>query len=70
MRRMSMMEPHHSHLSHKKAIVVLVRGTNKLMRYVPFISQLFGAIEYFISHHSHKNRQEAEETEGITSIMV
>jgi len=52
MQRMSMTEPHHSHLSHKKTI---------LMREMNADAD---------SHLSHKNRQEAEETEGITSIMV
>ena len=52
MRRMSMTEPHRSHLSHKKTILMQEMTADA------------------DSHHSHKNRQEAEETEGITSIMV
>ena len=52
MRRISMTDPHCSHLSHKKTILMQEMIANA------------------DSHHSHKNRQEAEETEGITSIMV
>jgi len=52
MRRMSTMEPHRSHLSHKKTILMQETTANA------------------DSHHSHKNCQEAEETEGITSSMV
>ena len=44
------MDPHRSHLSHKKTI---------LMQEV---------IADADSHPSHKNHQEAEETEGITSL--
>ena len=46
------MEPHHSHLLHKKTILMqeMTADTD--------------------SHLLHKNRQEAEETGGITSIMV
>jgi len=51
MRRMSTMEPHCSHLSHKKTILMQEMTADA------------------DSHHSHKNCQEAEETEGITSIM-
>jgi len=51
-RRMSTMEPHRSHLSHKKTILMQEMTADA------------------DSHHSHKNRQEAEETEGITSSMV
>jgi len=50
--RMSTMEPHCSHLSHKKTILMQEMTANA------------------DSHHSHKNCQEAEETEGIMSIMV
>jgi len=42
------MEPHHSHLSHKKTILMQETTADA------------------DSHLSHKNRQEAEETEGIT----
>jgi len=52
MRRMSTTEPHRSHQSHKKTILMQETTANA------------------DSHHSHKNRQEAEKTEGITSIMV
>jgi len=47
-----MMEPHRSHLSHKKTILMqeMTADTD--------------------SHHSDKNCQEAEETEGITCSMV
>jgi len=51
-RRMSTTEPHRSHLSHKKTILMQETTANA------------------DSHLLHKNRQEAEETEGITSIMV
>jgi len=47
-----MTEPHHSHLSHKKTILMQEMNANA------------------DSHPSHKNHQEAEETEGIMSIMV
>jgi len=47
-----MTEPHRSHLSHKKTILMQETTANA------------------DSHHSHKNRQEAEETEGIMSSMV
>jgi len=50
--RMSTTEPHRSHLSHKKTILMQEMTADA------------------DSHLSHKNRQEAEETEGITSIMV
>jgi len=46
------MEPHCSHLSHKKTILMQETTADA------------------DSHHLHKNRQEAEETEGITSSMV
>jgi len=52
MRRMSTTEPHRSHLSHKKTILMQETTADA------------------DSHHLHKNHQEAEETEGITSIMV
>ena len=51
-RRMSTTEPHRSHLSHKKTILMQETTANA------------------DSHHLHKNCQEAEETEGIMSIMV
>ena len=50
--RMSTTEPHCSHLSHKKTILMQEMTANA------------------DSHLSHKNRQEAEETGGIMSIMV
>ena len=43
------MEPHRSHLSHKKTILMQEMTADA------------------DSHHSHKNCQEAEETEGIMS---
>ena len=46
------MEPHRSHISHKKTILMQETTANA------------------DSHLSHKNCQEAEETEGITSSMV
>ena len=46
------MDPHRSHLSHKKTI---------LMQEV---------IADADSHPSHKNHQEAEETEGIMTVLV
>jgi len=49
---MSTMEPHRSHLLHKKTILMQKMTADA------------------DSHLSHKNRQEAEETEGITSSMV
>jgi len=52
MRRMSTTEPHRSHLSHKKTILMQETTADA------------------DSHHLHKNHQEAEETGGITSIMV
>ena len=47
-----MTEPHHSHLLHKKTILMQETTADA------------------DNHLSHKNRQEAEETGGITSIMV
>ena len=52
MRRMRTMEPHRSHLLHKKTILMQETTADA------------------DSHLLHKNRQEAEETEGITSSMV
>ena len=48
---MSTTEPHRSHLSHKKTILMQETTANA------------------DSHHSHKNRQEAEETEGIVGAI-
>ena len=47
-----MTDPHRSHLSHKKTILMWEMNANA------------------DSHLSHKNRQEAEETEGIMTIVV
>jgi len=47
----------------QRSLIVAIYRTRRLSwckRWLPMSS----------SHHSHKNRQEAEETEGITSIMV